>query len=152
MHPFYANVPPPTAPHMHDLAAPPNQSSLTFDEMIKQRYTDSDNKVRNAISRTRFPDPEAKQECLHFVSILRIHKVRILNILDVHNYRPTPTKHLFMHTYVHLVSCCNGRCVLFPFHPKQAHYPANTDICICWWKLPTFGRDGVVCSNSLTIP
>ncbi|KAF8136343.1 kinase-like domain-containing protein [Boletus edulis] len=79
---------PSAAPHA---AIPYGQSLLTSDEIIKKRCTDSDRKLRNAMSRTRFPTPEHGQECSAFVERLRLHR------------------NLFMHTYVHLVSCCRGR-------------------------------------------
>ncbi|KAG9318467.1 kinase-like domain-containing protein [Chiua virens] len=60
-----------------------------FDEMIKKRYTAGDERLRDALSRAPL-DFEARQQFQGLLTHLRIHK------------------NLFMHTYVHLVSCCNG--------------------------------------------
>ncbi|KAH0830554.1 kinase-like domain-containing protein [Lanmaoa asiatica] len=106
MYPFYDNVPPPVHPSYHQsqfvnaiqdppaapyaLAIPHNHSSPAFYEMVKQRYTDSDSRLRGAISRSWFPNSETRRQCLDFVDHLRIHR------------------NLFMHTYVHLMSCCNS--------------------------------------------
>ncbi|KAG9318468.1 kinase-like domain-containing protein [Chiua virens] len=78
----------PVAPP-YTFGASQQHPSSAFDEMIKNRYTAGDNKLRDALSRAPLGN-EARQEFLRLVQHLRIHK------------------NLFMHTYVHLVSCCNG--------------------------------------------
>ena len=89
-------------------------SALPFDETIKKKLADNDGKILEAVSRSWFPNPEAKAQCLYFVKHLRVHRVRIPNTINV-RYRLTPDKNLFMHTYVHLVTCCRSEYVPFPF-------------------------------------
>lgn len=82
--------------------------------MIAQKCADNDSRFRNAISRS-FTNPESKQHCLQLVEYLRIYRVRILNTIDRVHCKLTLNKNLFMHTYVHLVSCCQSRYVAFSF-------------------------------------
>lgn len=114
----------------HAFAAPHNQScpssayfccpsgadlspALSFDDMIKERYSDSSRRILDAISCSGFQDPKSRQQCADFVRHIRIHRVRIRNTLTM-CYQLTPNKNLFMHTYLHLVSCCKNRYIVFP--------------------------------------
>lgn len=59
--------------------------------------------------------PGRRQQCLACIQHLHVHKVRFPNVLDEVRDRLTLYKKRFIHTYVHLVLCCQCRCVAFSF-------------------------------------